>query len=317
MTPREHQARCPARPRPCCGSGLASPGPHEQSCGSGGGFRGARLPGRAGTGLSQPRHVPPGMGCVRGLGAAGGVVGSGWGALGRGRCLCQNRLSREHPWGCGRDVRPLPQMWDCKTGVLLQVHLLNPRKHSGCRDGVTSKAPDHGLAPPQHTPDHLPSPSPKPHRPFPRALLPPPPSPFLLAQDLITRVTWRWALLGTGQCPCWAWVSATAKGRGHPQLPLCTVQALTEVGPRHSPMTGPSFCRARALQPSPSRHPGNTSWAVQDAAPAPARPGTPRLDFHTLPALLPCLQAGNPNHCSRVRRLLPAQLHLEPSPPLS
>lgn len=128
VTPREHQARCPARPQPCCGSGLASPGPHEQSCGSGGGFCGARLPGRAGTGLSQPRHVPPGMGCVRGLGAAGGAVGSGWGALGRGRCSCQNRLSREHPWGCGRDVRPLPQMWDCKTGVLLQVHLPKPQE---------------------------------------------------------------------------------------------------------------------------------------------------------------------------------------------
>lgn len=41
----------------------------------------------------------------------------------------------------------------------------------------------------------------------------------------------------------------------------------------------------------------------------------PRQDFHTLPALLVCLQAGNPNHCSKVRKALscPAPLGVQPS----
>lgn len=52
-------------------------------------------------------------------------------------------------------------------------------------------------------------------------------------------------------------------------------------------------------------------------APAPALPGALRQDFHTLPALLVLLQAGNPNHYSKVRRLFPARLHLELSPLIS
>lgn len=50
-------------------------------------------------------------------------------------------------------------------------------------------------------------------------------------------------------------------------------------------------------------------------APVPALLGAPRQDFHALPALLACLQAGSPNHCSKVRKALscPAPLGVQPS----
>lgn len=68
---------------------------------------------------------------------------------------------------------------------------------------MTSKAPEDGLAIPQQTPDHLLSPAPNPHCPFPRPVVRPSTTTFHLLSSqgcLKTMVTWRCPLLSMGQC---------------------------------------------------------------------------------------------------------------------
>jgi len=70
----------------------------------------------------------------------------------------------------------------------------------------------------------------------------------------------------------------------------------------------------RAPHPIPDML-GTTGWAVWDAGSSPCPAQGSEADFHTLPALLVCLQAGNPNRCSKVRKALscPAPLGVQPS----
>lgn len=157
--------------------------------------------------------------------------------MGRGARGCapartgsQQKLSVFPRFLCGRDAKPLLQIWHCKQEVSLQVPILKLQEAfwaQGCYDlqstrgwpGPTSANTRSSIFTLAQSISSLPQASGAASLSyFPLAQLPGPPQ---------TTVTWTCPLLGMGQY--------YAPSQWHPQLPSCTAQALTAVGTEPRP----------------------------------------------------------------------------------